>query len=104
MSELPNASAAQIAAYQDGKRAGLAIAALALAVVAFINLLNLEKSLLAIVLAILSLQGAATYGVARKWARAALVIAIAHIVLLTVLVTLYRSVFIELFRLLQKLS
>ena len=43
--------------YEDGRRAGLAVAAFALAITAFVNLLGLEKSLLAGVLAILALQG-----------------------------------------------
>jgi hypothetical protein len=99
-----NASAAEIAAYQDGKRAGLAIAALGLAIVAYINLLNIEKSLPAIVLAGLALRGAATYGFARRWGQSALVIAAAHLILLAVLVSVYHNVFVQLFRLLQKLS
>lgn len=104
MSNSLNASAAETAAYQDGKRAGLAIAALAMAIIAFINLLNVEKSLLAIVLAMFALRGAATSRVVRQWAQTAVVIAIGHIIILLVLVAVYRTVFVELFRLLQKLS
>ena len=98
-----NVADAETAAYQDGKRAGLAIAALTIAIVAFINLLNVEKSIVAIVLAALSLRGA-THGAMRQWARSAVAIAIVHIILLAVLVTVYHNVLLEVFRLLQKLS
>lgn len=102
MSDSPDTSAARIAAYQDGKRAGLAIAALAIAILAFIDLLNVEKSILAIVLAILALRGTTDHGVVRRWARSAIVIAIVQVIALAVLITIYHSVFVQVFRLLQK--
>jgi uncharacterized membrane protein len=41
-----------------GRREGMAMAALALSIVSFVNLLGAEKALLAIVLAVLALKGA----------------------------------------------
>ena len=66
------------AAYQDGRRLGLATAALALSIVAFINLLGIEKSILAIVLALLAMQGALPGAGVLRRGRIALVLAVVH--------------------------
>jgi hypothetical protein len=77
MSGLEEFSAAEAAAYRDGWRAGLALGALAIAIVAFVNLLSLEKSILAIVLASIAIGGAS--GQARSRARIAMAIAVLHL-------------------------
>ncbi|HEY0106438.1 MAG TPA: hypothetical protein VGB91_10170 [Rhizomicrobium sp.] len=86
--------------YEDGRRAGLAIAAFALAVTAFINLLGIEKSLLAGALAILALKGAA----APRWAKLALALAAVHVAVFATAIVLLRDKFGQLFLLLHKLS
>lgn len=77
----PEHSAAQIdAAYREGRSAGLAIGALTMAALAYINLLSLEKSLLAIVLAWIVLSRTAVRAT-RTRARWALWIAIVHVLI-----------------------
>jgi hypothetical protein len=91
------------AAYDDGRRAGLALGALALAIVAFVNLLSIEKSILAAVLAIVALRGAHR-GLAVTRGRLALGLAAAHLFLAAILFTLLRDKLVELFRLLNALG
>lgn len=92
------------AAYDDGRRVGLATAALALSITAFINLLGLEKSLLAIVLAVLALRGTQRARTALGRGRAALAIGIVHIVIfVTVLVAFHRQL-AQLMHLLQQIG
>jgi|SRR5678815_1705766 len=92
------------AAYQDGRRIGLATGALALSVVSFVNLFGIEKSVLAIVLAALAMQGAGPLGAAIRRSRTALVIASAHAVTIVVVLIVFRDTLIELLQLLHKLS
>lgn len=80
MATSDDSAAQSAAAYREGRSAGLAIGALSMAAVAYINLLSLEKSLLAIVLAWIVLSRAAR-GPARTRAGWALGIAIAHVVI-----------------------
>ena len=90
--------------YQNGKREGLALAAFALAIVAFINLLGFEKSLLAGVLAIMALRRGGTDLRAPRWAKPAVAIAIVHIMTVATVVVLFRDKLSQLFLLLHKLS
>ncbi len=80
------------ASYQQGFRAGLATAALAIAFVAYIHLMDLEKSILAVTLAGLALRGAVPAGAtARRRGRLAIIVAALHVVLFIVLVTIFRD-------------
>jgi len=90
-------SAAQsAAAYREGRSAGLAIAALSMAAVAWINLVFVEKSLLAIVLAWLALSHAAA-GPTRVRARWALGIAITHVLVISGVLIVYHDKLIQAF-------
>jgi hypothetical protein len=91
-------------AYRDGRRFGLATGALALSIVAFINLLGMEKSVLAIVLAILAMQGAEPAAAAYRRARTAIVIAAVHVVTIVAFLVLFHDKMIELVHALHKLS
>jgi hypothetical protein len=78
MAQPPDAAIQPDAAYREGRNAGLALGALSMAALAYINLLSVEKSLLAIALAwiVLSRAGAPT---SRTQARWALGIALVHV-------------------------
>ena len=91
-------------AYQDGRRIGLATGALALSVVSFVNMLGLEKSILAIVLAVLAMQGVEPLAAALRRGRMALLIASVHIISFVVVLVIFRDKLIELLRLLHTLS
>lgn len=104
--EMPSITEADLErAYQEGRRIGLATAALALSVVAFLNLLGLEKSLLAAVLAVVALRGAgsATPRIIRL-SRAALGVAALHVVTIVVVIVFYHDQLLRLLQLLHKLS
>ena len=95
MSPVPEADA-----YKAGRRDGLALGALALALVAFVNVLSVEKSILAVVLAILAFKAAP--GAARaKWA---LGIAGLHIVTWVTVLVLFHDKLGQLLKLLQQLG
>lgn len=91
------------AAYREGWRAGLALGALTIAGTAFINLLSLEKSLLAIVLAILAIRGAGP-GRTTKRGSLAVCIAVAHLALGSILLILFHDKLAQLLSLLQSLG
>jgi hypothetical protein len=91
-------------AYQEGRRLGLATGALALSVVAFVNMLGIEKSVLAGVLALLSLQGARPVASVLRRGRAALAIAAVHAVTIVTVLILFHDKLLQLIHLLQKLS
>ncbi len=92
------------AAYQRGRRMGLATGALALSVVAFVNLLGMEKSILAGVLALLALQGAAPAADLIRRGRIALAIAVVHILTVIFLLVVFHDKLLQLLHLLQKLG
>ena len=77
--------------YQDGFRAGIATAALAVSIIAYLSVLGLEKSLLAGVLGFLALRGGSAGRVVARRGRLALVFAAVHIVLLIVVVVFYHE-------------
>ena len=91
-------------AYEDGRRFGLATAALALGVVSFVNLLGIEKSILAIVLAILAIKGGGFRAAVLRRGRTALILASAHIVISVAILVIFRARLMELVQLLHKLS
>jgi hypothetical protein len=61
-----------VQAFEDGRRAGLATAALALSVVAFFSLLGAEKALLAIALGVLARRGSQPGSAGRRLATMAI--------------------------------
>jgi hypothetical protein len=77
--------------YQDGFRAGIATAALAVSIVAFLSVIGLEKSLLAGVLGFLALRGGLAGRVTTRRGRLALIFAGVHIILVIVVVALYHE-------------
>jgi hypothetical protein len=91
-------------AYEAGRRAGLATAALALSIAAFINLLSLEKSVLAIVLGFLALKGARHRRAEHRFARAAIVIGAVHVVTLVTVLIVFHDRLAELIRLLRQIG
>jgi hypothetical protein len=91
-------------AYEDGRRFGLATAALALGVVSFVNMLGIEKSILAIVLAILAMQGTEFRTAVLRRGRTALILASVHVVTSVVVLVIFRAKLMELVQLLHKLS
>jgi hypothetical protein len=92
------------AAYHSGRRVGLATAALALSATSYINLLGAEKSILAIVLAALAMQGADAVPVAWSRGRTAIVIAAVHLVVIVAVLALFHDKLSELIHLLRRLS
>lgn len=92
------------AAFQEGRRVGLATGAVALSITSFVNLLGLEKSILAGVLAILALHGVAPSKTILQRGRAALVIAAVQAVTVVVVLVLYYDKLLQLIYLLQKLG
>jgi hypothetical protein len=91
-------------AYQNGRRIGLATGALALSVVSFVNLFGIEKSVLAIVLAILAIQGAEPVAAAIRRGRTALLIASVHIITFAVVLVIFRDKVMELLHFLHELN
>lgn len=87
----------------EGRRQGLAIAAVALALVSFVNLLGAEKSILAIVLAVTAISGSSVR-VVRRRAALAIGLSLLHIVTIVVVLLLFRDQLGQLIGLLQKLA
>ena len=90
--------------YRAGRRDGLALGALALALVAFVNVLSVEKSLLAVVLAVLALKAAPAEAPASRRARWALVVAGLHILTWIGVLVLFHDKLARLLPLLQQLG
>jgi hypothetical protein len=84
--ELSSAQNPLAQAFEDGRRAGLATAALAVSLIAFLSLLGAEKALLAIALGFLARRGSRVGLASRKLATIA--IGIATVFLVTVAITL----------------
>jgi hypothetical protein len=101
--------------YRAGRREGLALSALAMALVAFINVLSLEKALLAAGLALLALRASPIAPPGRKAqgvlgivldhkAQWALGIALVYVVSWVALIVIFHEKFARLFQLLQQLG
>jgi hypothetical protein len=90
------------AAYREGRHAGFAISAFAVSVLAYLNLLSAEKSIFAIVLAIIALQGAGRN--ARRWSWLAIAIGAAHMAIVAIVLVLFHDKLIQLIQLLHKLG
>ena len=95
---------AERAAYRRGQRAGLALAGLGIAVMAFISLLGVEKSLLALVIAAVALRGAGADRTTQRRAWLAIGLALVHWIVLGTVVTLFHQQLAQLIALLQRLS
>ena len=89
--------------YRTGRRDGLAIGALALALVAFVNVLSLEKAVLAAVLAAVALKSAPGAPASRK-AQWALGIAIVYIVSWLVFLVIFHDRLAHLLQMLEQLG
>jgi hypothetical protein len=90
-------------AYRNGRSAGLATAALAASVVAWFNLFGAEKSILAIVLAILAVKGWKPLASTIRRSRIALTIAALNLVTVVIVLIVFHEKFIEVIRLLHKM-
>lgn len=91
-------------AYQEGRRAGLALAALAASLVAFLSLLGLEKALLAMALAYLASRGAVHSSRSRRLAGWALLISLLYTGLFATVLIVFHAKLAEIIRLLQQLG
>ena len=92
------------AAFDQGRQTGLAIGALAISIVAFISLLGLEKAILAAVLGVVSLRGLAAGSPGRRYATAAVAIAIVYAITFAIVLGLFHDKLAELVRLMQQLG
>jgi hypothetical protein len=101
MSDLGDLPGGEATAYRQGWRAGLALGALAIAVTAFINMFGFEKPILAMLLALVALNGA--IGPARGRAKLAIALASAHALLLVAIIVLFHDKLARLFALLLPL-
>jgi hypothetical protein len=90
-------------AQDEGRRQGLAIAALAAALVAFLNLLGAEKSILAIVLATVAMSGSSSRLVRRR-SLIAIGLAAMYIATMVAVLVIFRNELAELVRLLSTLG
>jgi hypothetical protein len=95
MAQPPDLVAPVDAAYREGRMAGFAAGALIIAALSYINLLSLEKSLLAITLAWIALSHAAA-GRTRTVAWVAIGIGIVHVVLVATVLILYHDKLVKL--------
>ena len=99
MSNAPTVQSEDVAAaYRRGRRAGLATAAIALAVIAYVNLLGIEKSLLALVLAAMALKGSLLPAISRTRTWIAIALASVHAVTVVAIVVVYADKLAELAR------
>jgi len=91
-------------AFEDGRRAGLATAAMVLSVVAFFSLLGAEKALLAIALALLALRGSQPGSAARRLATMAIGIATVFLVSIAFVLIRFWTELTDLVNYLRQLS
>lgn len=97
------ASRAEQSARLQGRKEGLAVAALALGLMSFLNLLGAEKAILALALGFAALTGATDAGV-RKRAITAIALGVVYIITIFVVLMVFGSRFAELVEALQTLS
>ena len=91
-------------AYAAGRRNGLAISAMAVAGLAFISMLGMEKAILAVVLARLAVRGAGAGEPSRRYSAWATVVACVYAATFAVVLIVFHRQLAELLRLLQHLS
>ena len=94
----------QTEAFREGRRAGLALAAVASGALAFISLLGIEKAVLAIVLAVLAIRSTTAKSPVRRLVFIALGLAMLYIATFAVALILFYVKLEELIRLLQQMS
>lgn len=90
-------------AWDDGRRQGLAIAALATGLAAYLNLLGAEKSILAIVLAVTAMSGSGSRLVRRR-SLIAIGLSVIHIATVVAVLVIFWGELGELVRLLSTLG
>lgn len=90
-------------ARDNGRREGLAIAALALSLVSYLNLLGAEKSILAIVLAVMAMSHSSSK-TAQRQSLIAISLALVHIVTIAVVLVLFQDELGVFIQTLNKLS
>lgn len=100
---IPTQPAELVQAQAEGRRQGMATAALALGLVSFLNLLGAEKAILAIVLALLAMSGS-TSRIVRQRSRFAIALALLYILTIVLVLGLYHDQLSELLRLLTRLG
>src|SRR4051794_32791237 len=91
------------AARRGGRSEGMATAALALGAVAFLNLLGVEKGILAIVLAVLALRGAPA-GPSPRRARIAIALGVVQLATVVMALVLFHDKLRQLIELLRTLG
>ena len=91
-------------AFEDGRRAGLAAAAVAVSVIAFFSLLGAEKALLAIALGLLVWRSASPGSAARRLAAVAIGVASVFLVSIAVILIVFWDELVGLVNHLQQLS
>jgi hypothetical protein len=91
-------------AFEAGRRAGLATAAMALSVVAFFSLLGAEKALLAIALALLARRGSLPGSAARRLATMAIGVATVFLVSIAFILIRFWAELVDLVNYLRQLS
>jgi uncharacterized membrane protein YgaE (UPF0421/DUF939 family) len=91
-------------AFQEGRQLGLATAALALSITGFVNLLGVEKPILAGVLAVMALQGSSVSRAIFSRSRAALVLAAIYLLTIVAVCIVFQDKLLQLLQLLQKLG
>jgi len=99
----PTKNHAEAAALNKGRGEGLALAALALSIVSFVNMLGAEKALLAIVLAVLGLRSAHSRA-SRRWCWIAIALASVYVATILLVLVLFHDQLGQLIHLLQTLA
>jgi len=100
----PQSESPSLAAFEQGRRSGFATAALAVALVSFLSLLGVEKAILAIALAFVSLRSNATDPGCRRTSLLAIALAALFILSVIVLLAIFHDKLLQMVRLLQQLS
>ena len=91
-------------AFEDGRRAGLATAAVAVGLIAFLSLLGAEKAILAIALGLLARRGARPGSAGRKLAAMAIAVGTVFLVSIAFILIVFWDDLVGLINLLQQLS
>jgi hypothetical protein len=91
-------------AFLQGRRHGLAVAALLLSLVSFVSLLGAEKAITAIALAAAAIKGAEAGSLPRKLGAAAIIMSSLFLVTVAVVLIVFWDKVIEFVQLLEQLS
>src|SRR5437588_749149 len=91
-------------AFEDGRRAGLATAAMALSLVAFLSLLGAEKALLAIALGLLARRGAQPGSAGRRLATVAIGVSTVFLVSIALILIRFWNELVDLVLYFRQLS